>query len=88
MSEGLFIYALFIIIGFGALSIAMLAVTAARRRNQGQPASATQLPIEEAMELHRIRTFLRSHPEWEGRDYIWDPAGPSHQDPGTSPVRR
>lgn len=90
MSQGLILYALFVITGFGALSIALLGVAAARRRDRAESRNGSRLmAIDEAMALHRSRMNAQNGPAWEGRDLGRDAESPWRPEPGSSatPVR-
>ena len=89
MSQGMIIIALFTLTAFGAFAVAMLAILSGRLddREEARLADAKFAAVDDGLELHRIRMFLRENPEWDGRDFMSDPESPWHAPRPTSLTR-
>lgn len=82
MTQYALIIATFGLVVLGVGAIALLAVFTARNQDrEGSPSAATELPVDEAMELYHQHVFLKRHPEWEGRDFRGDHSSPWYTDP-------
>ncbi len=91
MGQGTLIVATLVLAALGVGGIALLAYLSARNQETEDPGVAPTgiLKVDDAMELHRRRMFLRSHPEWEDRDFVGDRTSPWHTDPElTNRMRR
>jgi hypothetical protein len=82
MSQGALILALLALLALSVGAIALLAFLSARGQDieEAQTERRNQVGIDEALELHRQRMFLRRHPEWEGRDFRADRSSPWYTD--------
>jgi hypothetical protein len=82
MSQGGLILALLALLALSVGAIALLAFLSARGQDfdEGQTERRNQVGIDEAIELHRQRMFLRRHPEWADRDFRADRSSPWYTD--------
>ncbi len=84
MSQGGLIIALLTMLALSIGVIALLAyLSSVRTREVGARGAdpRSRVDIDEALELHRQRMFLRRHPDWEGRDFRADRSSPWYTDP-------
>jgi hypothetical protein len=77
MSQGVLILALLALLALSVGAIALIAYLSARNQDmEVQVDGRSGIGLDEALELHRQRMFLRRHPEWEGRDFRADRSSP------------